>query len=491
MLFQPRNESRWALVSRNWVGPYLPVIVTAVLYSVVAAVSYSIVGDKAPVPFSPLNSIIDWASWFEVLIVFPVLSILCAIPFVGTRSSFVVVPVILMSPLFLILNSFFLVYNLPSLGIFLFVIPLIELAPAGLIATVFIVPLALVLFAAYQAPRAPVQARAMPKLYFISAAAVSLVLVAADFIMRYNTVGGSSSLITVVSDVGWAAQAGAQELIHGINPYSAPLPPWGGSAPISYGPMDFVMLAPFALLSISTGAHVASVFYALLTALGIFMAVRAFRPSVAPVAALTFIALPVTFYVVSAAFTPHIIVASLLAWTVFLYVKSRYRLSGLLLGLSGLTIGIPFALIVPFIFPLKKSERLRMLEGYVPVVAILVAGIYLIFGDGALASLDAFTSIVSFYGMGMYLTPLADSILKWIPVAAISIWFLYSSLKGRSKEDALKTGAIFMLLLPFAVGYFYAFFFVWQGLLLVIYLFVRMEVKGSWDSKSDLTQLGQ
>lgn len=466
----------------------MPVIATSVLYAIVAAVSYALIGNRAPRTFSPLNAPIDWASWFDVLIAFPILSVLCAIPFVGTKSSYVVVPVILLSPLFLILDSFLIVYNLSSLGLILLVIPIVNVAPFALLAIVYAVPLALVLIAAHAVPRIRVQVRKLPKLYLIAAASVSLILFAVNLVLRYNVLGNSSSLISVVSDVGWAAQAGAKGLLHGINPYTASLPPWGGTAPLSYGPMEFVLLLPFAPLSIDVGAHVASVFYALLTALGIYMAVRALKPSVASFAALLFIALPVTFYEVSAAFTQHLIAASLIAWAVFFYVTSRYRLSGLFIGLSGLTVGIPFALIIPFIFPLKKLERLRLLEGYVPVVAVLMAGMFAIFGSGALTSLDAFTGVVSFYGLGMYLTPMADGILKWIPVAALSVWYLYASFRSRSRVDALRTGAIFMLLLPFAAGYFFAFFFVWQGLLLLIYIIIRMEVKTSWNSVSKVPQ---
>lgn len=486
MLSQYRTRIRSAFGPAGSLSTYFPVIVTAVLYAIVAAVSYAVVGNKAPMPFSSLDSAIDWASWFDVLIAFPALSILCAIPFVGKRSSYVIVPVILLSPLFLIMDSFFLVYNLPSLGLLLFILPIINLAPAALIAIVYIVPLVLCIFLVYEAPRGSLQIRAMPKFYFVAAAAVSLTLVAIDFFMRYSVLGNSSSLISVVSDVGWAAQVGAKDLIHGISPYSAPLPPWGGSAPLSYGPMEFVLLAPFAPLSINLGAHVASVFYLFLTILGIFMTVRIFRPSAAPVAALMFVALPVTFYIVSAAFTQHIIAASLIVWATFFYFTSKYRLSGLLLALSGLTIGIPFALILPFVVPLKGYDKVKLLQGYVPIVAILPVGLILIFGQTALTSLNAFTGVVTLYGLGLFLTPLARSILMWIPVAAIFGWFLYESLTGKTKEDALRTSALFMMLLPFAVGYFYAFFFIWQGVLLIIYLFVRMEVNTKWNLSSEV-----
>ncbi len=488
MLFQRVNEDKTLFGYRDGLRPYLPVITTAILYAIVAVASYSIIGDRAPKLFSPLNSAIDWASWFDVLIAFPVLSLLCAIPFIGSRSSYVVVPLILLSPLFLILNSFLIVYNLSPLGLILFIMPVTNFAPFALMAAVYAVPLALVLIAAYEVPRVSVEARKLPKLYFVAAAVVSFVLVAVNLLMRYDVLGNASSLISVVSDVGWAAQAGAKDLLLGINPYLAPLPPWGGTAPLSYGPMEFLLLTPFAPLSVDVGAHVASVFYAALTALGVFMVVRALRPSYAAFAALTFLALPVTFYDVSAAFSPHLIAASLIVWAVFFYVTSRYRTSGLFLGLSGLTVGIPFALILPFFFPLKKGERLRLLEGYAPLVAILLAGMFVIFGSGALTSLNAFTGVVSFYGLGMYLTPLADGILKWIPMAALGVWYVHASLKGRNRVDALGTGALFMLMLPFAAGYFFAFFFVWQGLLLLIYVFIKMEVKVPWTSVSEVEQ---
>lgn len=484
MINQEKIGARYELVYREFIRPHLPVIITGILYAIVAALSYAIVWNKAPRPFSPLNSITDWASWFDVLIAFPLLSILCAIPFRGMRSARIVVPVILISPLYLILYSFFLVYNLPSLGLLLLFIPVAELVPVALIASTYIVPLFLALVAAREIPRAPVKSKALPKLYFVVAAAVSLALVATDFSLRLLAFSSASSLISVVSDVGWAAQSGAVALMHGISPYSASLPPWNGSAPLSYGPMDFVLLIPFALLPISIGAHIASVFYALLAAFGIYLTVRTIRPSIAPIAALTFIALPVTFYDMSAAFTPHIMAASLIAWATYFYFTGKYRLSGLFIGLSGLTIGIPFALILPFVFPLKRSDRTRLLEGYVPVLTILLAGALVIFGEGSITSFNAFLGVVSFYGIGMYLTPLAESILEWIPAGALAIWFIYASSKGRSREDALRTGALFMLLLPFAVGYFFAFFFIWQGILLLIYIFIRMEVNDSWTSLS-------
>lgn len=478
MLLQQKTEVRQEYDYRDWIRRYYPLLATAVLYALVATLSYAIVGNKAPRPFSPLNTIVDWASWFDVLIAFPILSILCAIPFVGKRSSYVVVPVILLSPLFLILNSFFLTYNLPALGLLFFITPIIDIVPAALIAFTYAVPVVLALLVLYGISREPVKVWHMPKFYFVAVASVSVALVAADFFMRYAVF--SSSMITVVSDVGWAAQSGAMALIHGISPYSASLPPWGGPAPLSYGPMEFVLIAPFAPLPIDVGAHVASLFYAFLTALGIYMTIREIRPSVAPMAALTFIALPITFYAVSAAFTPHLIIAALIAWTTYFYVTQKYRLAGLLMGLSGLTIGIPFALIIPFIFPLNRSQKFRMLQGYLPIVAILPLGMLFIFGGGFLNSTSVFTGVVSLYGLGLFLTPFADGIMKWIPVAAIAVWFLYASSKGRTREDAIRTGAIFMLLLPFAVGFFFAFFFVWQGLLLLIYIFSRMEVSNTW-----------
>ncbi len=486
MLFQRRTETRTYNNYKLTFRPHLPLIITAVLYAIVAGASYVIALNKAPMPFSQLNSVIDWASWYDVLIAFPILSVLCAIPFIGIRSSRIIVPVILISPLFLILDSFLLVYNLPSLGLLLFIIPVIDLVPVTFVALVYLTPLVLVVLAAYDIPRSSLKVRSLPRVYYVAAASISLILVAVDFFMRYDALSNSSSLISVVSDVGWAAQAGAKGLIHGINPYAASLPPWGGSAPLTYGPMEFVLLAPFAMLSIDVGAHVASIFYSLLAALGVFMTVRVFNPKVAPVAAMIFFVLPVTFYDISAAFTQHIIAASLISWTAFFYVTSRYRLSGLFLGLSGLTIGIPFALIIPFIFPLDKAGKIKIMEGYIPIIATLLFAIFLLFGTYALTSFNAFTDTINLYGIGQYLTPLAESILKWIPVAAIMVWFLYASYRGKSRFDALETAAIFLLILPFAVGYFFAFFFIWEGILLIIYVFIKMEVRSSWTPSNDV-----
>ncbi|WP_075056722.1 hypothetical protein [Thermogymnomonas acidicola] len=231
------------------------------------------------------------------------------------------------------------------------------------------------------------------------------------------------------------------------------------------------------------GAHVASFFYAFLTALGVFMTVRLYRKDLAlPPAVAFFVALPVTYYVIEAAFTQHIIAAALLAWTVYFYLSGRTRLSGLFMGLAGLTIGIPFALVIPFFFGAGKSERLRLLEGYVPVVLALAGGVFLMFGNHALSSINAFTGVINFYGLSQYLTAYANSILKWIPTAAIFVWFVAASVKVRAREEAVKVSAIFTLLLPFAVGYFYPFFFIWQGLLLIIYMFMRMEVGEPWKS---------
>ncbi|WP_162509326.1 hypothetical protein [Thermogymnomonas acidicola] len=239
--FQTQSEGVHIKLQRG--GRYTPPLIASVtIYVALAALSYVFVGDRSPRPLSPpLTTVVDWASWYSVIVAFPILTALSTLPFVGNRSAYIIVPVALITPpTYLVLYSFFLVYGLPPLGLLLFVIPLAALVPAFIILSVYAVPLIMALTASANVERSEVGMRRMPSwFYFTIIGGVAVGLTIIDIVSRYLALGGKdpSSLISVVSDVGWAAQVGARDLIHGINPYAAKLPPWGGPAPpLSYGP---------------------------------------------------------------------------------------------------------------------------------------------------------------------------------------------------------------------------------------------------------------
>ncbi|MGC8483966.1 MAG: hypothetical protein ACP5OE_10030, partial [Thermodesulfobium sp.] len=77
-----------------------------------------------------------------------------------------------------------------------------------------------------------------------------------------------------------------------------------------------------------------------------------------------------------------------------------------------------------------------------------------------------FLGLFGFY-YGFILSPTISIILGLIPALALTIWFIYSSSMISGPFELIRNTAVFYLLLPFMFGDFFAFYFVWQYVLII------------------------
>jgi hypothetical protein len=425
----------------------------------------------APLPFqSSLATPPDWVSWFDAYVTFPILIILCLLPFRSSRQgSITLLCAVAIIPLYLVFASYYFFYAQTPLGLFALVTPLTLLVPTLILIVILVAPLinSLILSRNMISEEGNgIQLRLdglASKLYFSAIACLSIGLAFLQAYLR-STISGVA-LTGWVSDIGITVDAGARDLVHGINPYTHGLPPWGGPG-ITYGPVTYLLAVPFTFLPSGWAAHVSALFYALLTSTGIWKCMQQLAPKVAAYSAALFLALPTTSWAIEGGMTSHIGIAAIIVWSLFMFFTARYFWSGVTASLGLLALGIPGLLIIPFVIGARsRVDRLKTLAGFVVPLVLVLAGVLAVFPPRFLLTEIAVAGNALGYG---WLTP--DLIFSSTFIKALSVittgwlvfWLLYRSLKIRNDDKKiLATIATFLLLVPFTAANYFAFFYVW------------------------------
>src|SRR5947209_11416812 len=235
----------------------------------------------APLPFeTPLIAPPDWASWFDIYLTFPILIILCLLPFRSSlRGSVSLLCTVAIIPLYLVFASYYFYYAQTPLGLWILVIPLTLVVPTAILITILSAPLINSLILSRNLARDKGSAIGLSlhhlgtRLYFFIIASLSVGLA---FLQAYlRSIVPGIALTGWVSDVGISVDAGARYVVSGINPYTHSIPPWGGTG-ATYGPVTYLLAVPFTFLPAGWAPHFSALFYAILTAVGIWKCVDLF-----------------------------------------------------------------------------------------------------------------------------------------------------------------------------------------------------------------------
>src|SRR2546427_9801317 len=442
---------------------------------------------SAPLPFeTSLATTPDWASWFDAYITFPILIILCLLPFRTSRQgSISLVCTVAVVPLYLVFASYFFYYAQTQLGLWALVIPLTLLVPTLILLAILATPLINSLVLARNITsddentiRLSLDGRGS-KLYFLTIAFLSVGLAFLQSYLR-STVNGIA-LTGWVSDIGITVDAGARDLVNGVNPYTHGLPPWGGPGG-AYGPITYLLGVPFTFLPPGWAAHVSALFYAILTSIGIWKLMQLFSPKAAAYTATLFLALPTTSWAIEGGMTSHIALAGLIIWSLFMFFSTRYFWAGLICSLGVFTLAIPGILIVPYIIAAESREaRFKTLAGFATPIILGLGGFLAILGSGFL-----FSEIqrVNYFVGGGWLTPyliFSPAFIKAISIITTSwlvFWLVYRSLKSRNDDrKLLAIIATFLLLIPFTAGNYFAFFYVWGSAVALVAILSHVKIR--------------
>jgi hypothetical protein len=385
-------------------------------------------------------------------------------------------------PFYLIFASYFFYYAQSQLGLWALIIPLTLLVPTLILVAILATPLINSLVLARNMAsdhengiRLSLDAPAT-KLYFIAVASLS---VAIAFLQTYlrSTVNGIP-LTGWVSDIGITVDAGARDLLTGINPYTHGLPPWGGPGGV-YGPIIYLLGVPFTFLPSGWAAHVSALFYAVLTSIGIWKCMQLLSPRVAVYAGALFLALPTTSWAIEGGMTSHIGVAAIIVWSLYMFLSARYGWSGLICGFGLLTLWFPGLLIIPYLIVANsKTHILRTLAGFLPPVMLTLGGALVLFRPSFLVS-EVYT-IYSNFGVGwltpdLIFSPTFIKVVSIITTGWLVFWLAYASFRARNDNTRfLAVIATFLLLVPFTAANYFAFFYVWGSAIALMALFSLM-----------------
>jgi hypothetical protein len=429
----------------------------------------------APLPSETLSTIPDWASWFDLYITFPALIFLCLLPFRGLSRSGRILAVALVAiiPVYLALASYYFYYALAPLGFAMLALPLTMLVPAAVLVVILVIPMVNSAITAYILTRRPRPLRwtwpsgfLSSKPYLLGIASLSILLALVQTAIRASQDPGTP--LSWVSDVGLAVAAASRDLVTGVNPYTHGLPPWGGPAGLFYGPVALILLAPFAGLPLTWAAHAGALFYGGVTAVGLWRCMKLVRPrGLGWRTAALFLALPTTSWLFESGMAIHLVAAAIIVWTLYAFFSQRMLLTGILCGLGLLALLVPGALIVPLLFAARtRPRRLQMALGFTGPVLLLFTALSFFMSPPAVGALVAGTVIGGWQTgdtLNLLLSPVANQILRIVPTVVLAVWFVYRSAKLRTLTEIFTTIAVFLLLVPFATGWYFAFFYAWQS----------------------------
>ena len=441
------------------------IILYYAIYALAVASLFVTLGGDAPLPFQPIDTTPNWASWFDIYITFPVMSGFCLYAFRGTAMRRLAFPMALFFPIYLIGYSYLNVFSYSY-------IPLLY---AGVFSSSLIVPVILL----FLVPALPLagslitmdslrhgcrpETRFSGRMYFIIMLAAAFTLSAVEIILRYMQ---SSSMYVNLSDVGYTMQAGGTMLLHGGNPYVSPLPPWNAPISLAAGPLTFVFTAPMGVFPVVLAAHLSTLIFTILLALGLYYLVGAVLPDYRLVATAFFFSLPIMVYEFMAVPIIHFMVAACIVWSLYFFVSGRKTVASFIALIGTGVMLIPAALMVPYIWQTRGRERL-----YVSLIFFVPLAVALYFGRSLfnLLNIDGYLSLsglIGFYYGFVISQGLADA-LRWIPVSVFLVWFFYASARSHNGFQVLRTSAIFYLMLPFMFGDFGAFYYIWEYVLVL------------------------
>ena len=476
-----RQNALIVLMKESILSNKIPVLVALAYSTVLLFLRYA---PFSPLPFeTPLVAPPDWASWFDAYLTFPILIILCLLPFRSSRRGSVsLLCTVAIIPIYLVFASYYFYYAQTPLGLWILVIPLTLVVPTAILITILSAPLINSLILSRNLARDEGSTIGLSldhlgtKLYFFIIASLSVGLA---FLQAYlRSIVPGIALTGWVSDVGISVDAGARYVVSGINPYTHSIPPWGGTG-ATYGPVTYLLAVPFTFLPAGWAPHFSALFYAILTAVGIWKCVHLFSPKIAPICAAFFVALPTTSWAIEVGMTSHLGLAALIVWSLFLFISSRYLWSGLTCSVGLLTLVIPGFMIIPYlIIASSRADKLRTLAGFLLPLILALGGVLALFSPKFLVS-EAQTAYANFGGG--WLTP--DLIFSSTFIKAISIittgwlvfWLAYASFRARSDNRRLLViVATFLLLVPFTAANYFAFFYVWGSATALIAIFALM-----------------
>lgn len=445
---------------------------TAYGFVFVAVFGWVLLGELDPSPAHGLVTPPDWASWFDIYITFPFLAVLCLLPFRGPRTTTTLLALVTAVPLAEIAFSFYVFYGSAPLGLASLKVSWTALVPAYVFIPLLTFPIAAGVALSVGLFRDAVHLNSKySREYFWLIASYSFLFAYLQIILR--SVSGAS-LIGLTSDVGIATNAGGHDLLMGINPYTNPIPPWGGPAGLAYGPVSFVLAAPFSVFPQPISSHLGTTVYLIVMAVGIWKCLDTVNVRYSGIGALLFLSLPTTSWVLEGGMELHAIGGAMIIWTIYAFLAGRNKLAGLLGGLGFFTIVVPGVLVIVLLFASRRwKDRMNILVPFLFVVggAFAIAAI-------ALPSLlfQGMTRILSNPAVGTlalnsYLPVWASGIAAYSCTGLLVGWAAWAVMKRGSRFGSLPVLATVVLLLPFSVGTYFPFFFVWGSAVAVLSLF--------------------
>ena len=292
-----------------------------------------------------------------------------------------------------------------------------------------------------------------------------------------------------VIDVGYSGVIGAHRLVHGQPLYASDWPKNDASGD-TYGPVNYYAYVPFERLYPWSGrwddlpaAHMAAVFFDLLTILTLFLLGRRIRgPSLGIVLAYAWAAYPFTLYA-SSTNSNDALVALLLVVTLLLAGRPVAR--GAAAALAGLTKLAPLALAPLFARTPRDIPRSGLrpgpvsLAGYalgfaltaaLAMLPVLLGGDLRTFWDHTIAFQRGRESPFSIWGLwsGLDTLQTAVQIGAVLLALAVGVWPRRPSLAQMSA-----CGAAVLIALQLGVAYWFFLYVLWFFPLVLVALFAR------------------
>lgn len=454
----------------------LSVVIVATLFG--AVLVYVSTLANGIVPTATIATPLGWSSWIDAFVTFPLLSVACLILFRNSRNVATLLSLVSVTVVYVILSTYYYAYATGPFGLAALSILPVAIAPANPLVLVLLFPVAGALMLSWGVLSARIEIASWADTpVFVFVAAISVLLVVFQMAVRLLANGGlfgsGNDLLGWVSDIGIGTDFAARDLLHGINPYSHPIPPWGGYASLYYGPFAFLAAVPFALLPVGIGAHAATAFYFGITAVGVWKCVRIWNQRYAASAAMFLVALPLSSWFLDGAFEIHAIATSIIVWSLYSYLSGRHLWASLLAGIGFFTLVVPGALII--LYTLRRGSlpsKLIDLSAFALPVGVVAALVLLIYPGQIVGALHG---LFSGWGVGqnvnVYLTASANQTIRLILTVALLVWMSYRSYTLPDHLNTVRTAAVFYLLLPFAAGYFIPFFSIWGVPLAIVALF--------------------
>ena len=449
---------------------------TAYGFVLVTLSGWIFLGGLDPLPGSSVSTPLDWASWFDIYVTYPVLAILCLLPFRRNSGTISLVALVSLVPLSEILFSYYVFYRPSAQGLGVLNVPWTQLVPPDAFVPLLIVPVlaALGLSAGLFHDRVSMDP-SFDRAYYLLIAAYSVLLSCTQIVVRWLS---HASMMGVVSDVGITTNAGGRYLLEGVNPYGQLLPPWGGPPGLEYGPVTFASAAPFSAIPMPLGAELATFFFVFLMVIGIWKCIQVVNPQFATTGALLFLALPTTSWVLEGAMEIHAIGGAIIVWTVYAFLSKRNLTAGILCSLGLLAMIVPILLLPPMACSTRvRKERVKILLPPLVIVGGGLAGAALFFPSLFARNFSTllFTPTSGTLSLNSYAPPLVSAILAYGLTGSMVVISSILALKGAKRVAVLPVLATVLLLVPFTSGFYFPFFFLWGSSVAIIALFARAK----------------